>query len=263
MLQPQRARTARARRLVVGSGSGPGDARARRGRPSPLRSPADLPSCGQVCGSRWGGTPGASSSVRARGACWTWSALAGSRGGAVRAGRPGVRPAGREAAPFVRVTEPCLREVQLPRRQRRGAGCDHLGRRRPLPRRRGGISLKEARASLFLDLGRRESGAPYRARGGRDGGARTCPLLPAHVPLGSLTRGLVESRDPAGAGREAAVRAGGSGTDSENSRSPGPHSPVIVPPDSRQSGLSAHSPETAPGCQLLRDQNQSVILLVT
>lgn len=86
--------------------------------------------------------------------------LGAPRGGAAGVGRPGVHPAGREAAPFVRVTEPCLRAVQLLRRRRRGTGCDHLGRRRPLPRRRGGISLKEAGTSLFPGSGRRESAAP-------------------------------------------------------------------------------------------------------
>lgn len=56
--------------------------------------------------------------------------------------------AGRWAAPTFRVTEPCWRVPQWPRR-RRGAGCDHLGGCRPLPHRRGGISLKEAGTSLF------------------------------------------------------------------------------------------------------------------
>lgn len=119
--------------------------------------------------------------------------LGAPRGGAAGVGRPGVHPAGREAAPFVRVTEPCLRAVQLLRRRRRGTGCDHLGRRRPLPRRRGGISLKEAGTSLFPGSGRR-------ALGGRGGGAGTQPLPPAHSrPGGRAHWLLVGSRDPVGA----------------------------------------------------------------
>lgn len=135
-----------------------------------LRPPAYLPSCRRVCRGLWGGTPGASSSARAWGACGTQSSSAGLRGGAARAGRPGVCTSGRKAAPFVRVTEPCLRALHLPRRRRRGAGCDHLGRRRPLLRRRGGTSLKEAGASLFPGRSRPGSGAPFPARRGRGGG---------------------------------------------------------------------------------------------
>lgn len=171
-VKPQRARTARGPwdglRQQVRAWECARPAPPPRSLPAP---PSHLPSCGQVCGGRWGGTPGASSSARAWGACGTRSSSAGPRGGAARAGRPGVRPAGREAAPFVRVTEPCLRTVQLPRRRRRGTGCDHLGGRRPLPRRRGGISLKEPGASLFPGPGRRESGAPCPAPRGRGGGA--------------------------------------------------------------------------------------------
>lgn len=209
-------------------------ARARRGHPSPFRPPADLPGCGQACESRRGRTPGASSWARAWGACGKRSALAGPRGGAARAGRPGVGPAGREAAPFVRVSEPCSRAVPLPRRPRRRAGCDHRGRRRPLPRRRGGISLKEASASLFVGRGRRESGAPSPARGGRDSGARAWPLSPAHVLLDGRTRG----RAARGGGRSR----WGRGWQRTRRRSRPTGSPVVGPADRRQPALGAHSP---------------------
>lgn len=184
-VQPQRARTARGlrgRSAVAGPGLGvraPGAASL-----FPPRPPSHLPSCGQVCGGRWVGTPGASSSDPAWDTCGTRSFSASPRGGAVRARGPGVCPAGWEAAPFVRVTEPCLRTVQLPRRRRRGTGCDHLGGRRPLPRWRGGISLKEAGTSLFPDRRCRESGAPCPARGGRRGGPHTWPLPPAQALRG-------------------------------------------------------------------------------
>lgn len=176
----------------------------------PPRPPPDLPSCGQVCGGRWGGTPGASSSARACSACWMLGSSADPRGGAARSGRPGVRVAGREAAPFVKVTEPCLRAVQLPRRRRRrGAGCDHLGRHRPLPRRRGGISLKEAGASLFPDRSRGESGAPCPARGGGGGGPRT--PCPAAAPAGLSWRvGIPQAR-----GERRRSESAGAGIDSE------------------------------------------------
>lgn len=206
--------------------------------PLPPRPPSHLPSCGQVCGGRWGGTPGASSSAPAWGACGTRSSSAGPRGGAARAGRPGVRPAGREAAPFVRVTEPCLRRVQLPRRRRRGTGCDHLGGRRPLPRRRGGISLKEAGTSLFPGRGRGESGAPCPARGGRGGGARTWPLPPAQALPGGGPRG---SPDPACARRRPAVR-GGRGRDGPRRQ---PFS--LGPNDSGLSDPGRQSPDSQPG----------------
>ena len=149
-----------------------GGARAWCASPPPLRPHFRLTELRAGVRGRWGGTPGASSSARAWDACGKRASFADPRGGAARAGRPGARPAWREAAPFVRVTEPCLQAVQLPRRQRRrrrGAGCDHLGRRRPLPRWRGGISLKEAGASLF-----RGSAAASRRRpapGGEEGAA--------------------------------------------------------------------------------------------
>lgn len=56
--------------------------------------------------------------------------------------------AGRLAAPPFRITQLCLRVSRWPR-QRCWPGCDHLGGCCPLPRRRGGISLKEAGTSLF------------------------------------------------------------------------------------------------------------------
>ncbi|XP_036203019.1 translation initiation factor IF-2-like [Myotis myotis] len=238
-------------------------ARARRGHPSPFRPPADLPSGGQVCEGRWGRTPGASSLVRAEGACGKRSASAGPRGGAARTGRPGVGPAGREAAPFVRVSEPCLRAVQLPRRPRRRAGCAHLGRRRPLPRRRGGISLKAAGASLFRDRGRRESGAPSPARGERDGGARTWPLSPARVLLDGRSRELVESPDPAGAGREAAGGAGGAGIGGERSGALGPAVSPVVGPATAGGQLSARARLASAGLSVPRGPEPSVIQSVT
>lgn len=61
-------------------------------------------------------------------------ALVGGRAGADRAEGSGVRPAGRESAPFVRVTELWVRAAGSPRWRPLGAGCDHLGRRCPLPR---------------------------------------------------------------------------------------------------------------------------------
>lgn len=259
-LRPQRASSARAgpQQRVWARG-----ARARRGHPSPFRPPADLPSGGQVCEGRWDRTPGASSLARAEGACGKRSASAGPRGGAARAGRPGVGPAGREAAPFFRVSEPCLRAVQLPRRPRRRAGCAHLGRRRPLPRRRGGISLKAAGASLFRDRGRPESGAPSPARGGRDGGVRTWPLSPARVLLDGRTRGLVDSPDPAGAGREAAGGAGGAGTGGERGGALGPAVSPVVGPATAGGQLSARARLASAGLSAPRGPEPSVIPSVT
>lgn len=62
--------------------------------PLPADLPTNLPMGGQVCESRWGGTPGASFSAQTWGACRTPDALAGTLGGAAGPGRPGVRPAG-------------------------------------------------------------------------------------------------------------------------------------------------------------------------
>lgn len=66
-------------------------------------------------------------------------------------------------------------------------------------RRRGGISLKEAGASLFPGRGRREPGAPCPARGGRDGGACTWPQSPrtsssTAAPAGSWGVGTQRAR---------------------------------------------------------------------
>ncbi|XP_059542227.1 collagen alpha-2(I) chain-like [Myotis daubentonii] len=216
-----RSRCGRSGRARPGPRAGPQKrvwargARARRGHPSPFRPPADLPSGGQVCEGRWGRTPGASSLARAEGACGKRSASAGPRGGAARAGRPGVGPAVREAAPFVRVSEPCLQAVQLPRRPRRRAGCAHLGRRIPCPAGAVVSPLKQPAPHC--------SGTA--AAGSR--GARTWPLPPARVLLDGRTRGLVESPDQAGAGREAA----GPGF-AENAAAP----------SGRRSALSARSP---------------------
>lgn len=103
------------------------------------------------------------------------------------------------------------------------------------------------------------------ARCGEDGTVAPAPdCCRPQVLLGGRTRGLKEGRDPADARRQAAVRAGGAGIDNEHSLCLGPTvSPVIGPPDSRQSDLSAQPPEPARDCQLLRDQNRSVVHLVT
>ncbi|XP_036888661.1 uncharacterized protein LOC118977734 [Sturnira hondurensis] len=199
---------------------------------APPPCPADLPSGGQVCESRWDGIPGASSSARTWGACRTQDALAGTLGGAARAGRPGVRPARREAAPFVTVTEPCLRAVQLPRRRWRRAGCDHLGRCCPLPRRRGGISLKEAGASLFLGRGRpapcKEEGAATPAP--ESGRWRTSCFAAAFA--GSWGVGIQLARSERLRSEPTGAR-----IDSEHCHSLGAlrAAPVSGPPNSRQS----------------------------
>lgn len=245
-VQPQRARTSRGLQgRSAAAGPGLGVRAPAAASPFPPRPPSHLPSCGQVCGGRWGGTPGASSSDRAWGACRTRSFSASSRGGAVRAGGPGVRPAGWEAAPFVRVTEPCLRTVQLPRRRRRGTGCDHLGGRRPLPRRRGGISLKEAGTSLFPGRSGRESGAPCPARGGRRGGPRTWPLQPAQALRG---------RGPSGeSGSSPRAVRGGRGRDgprrqpfSRGETDSGVSDPGIQSPDSQPGTVSDSETRTSP-----------------
>lgn len=224
--RPQRASTAWAPGWASAAGLGAGRTRSAR-PPLSLSPPCHLPSGGQVCEARWGRTPGASSLARAAGAC-------GKRGGAARAGRPGVGPAGREAAPFVRVSEPCLRAVPLPRRPRRRAGCAHLGRRRPPPRRRGGISLKAAGASLFRDRGRRESGAPSPARGGSDGSCHPRGACLTAAPAGSWrvqtqrARGGGGGAGPGGERTRRRPRAGGQ--------------PSRWASDSRRSALSARSP---------------------
>lgn len=178
--------------LVCGCTSGLEAARVRGGRPA--YPPANLPSCGRVCGRLWVGTPGASSSAQAWGAFGTRSSSAG-----LRAASPGVCPHGREAAPFVRVTEPCLRAVQWPRQRRRHeAGSVHLERRRPLPTGKVVPPLKKPAPHCSRAAAPEGRGRPFR-RGEEEA---TVHLLP-----GGGTRGLVLSRDPAGARQEAVVLA--------------------------------------------------------
>lgn len=81
----------------------------------------------------------------------------------------------------------------------------------------------------------------------------------AVAPAGSWRVGIPPTRGE----RQRSEPVGPGSTTNTASLSSPTVSPVIGPPDSRQSDLSAQSPEPARDCQLLRDQNQSVIQLVT